>query len=315
MGMNYKDNKKICFRICQSDEIPVLDIVMPAYNHERFIGQAIKSILMQQTRYSYKIHIGEDFSTDGTRKVLLDLYKANSDKMELCLWKKNVGGPNNVRELVKRCQGKYVAYLEGDDYWTDSLKLEKQISFLENHSEFIGTSHNVRCVDENGALLHQDFGLYPVVEEHIYHKRQASKFEMAAQTASLLHRNIWKDMEEKELDNFFAYRGNGDVKIQMFLGLLGDIYYFRDIMADHRRAFRGDSWTARSYSKNMLWHQYKIRSDIQKYMQTNRGISLDIENVFDSSFEESFQRVLGRVTKENLNIYWKFLRKKVLRSY
>lgn len=311
--MHYNNNQKKYVQICFPDDIPVVDIVMPVYNHERFVGQAIESILTQQTQYAYKIHIGEDCSTDGTRKILLDFYKKNPHKIDLCLWKKNVGGPNNVLELVKKCRGKYVAYLEGDDYWTDSLKLEKQISFLENHAEYIGSVHNVRCVDENGALLHFDFGLYPVSEEHIYHKEQASRFEMAAQTASLIHRNIWKDMEEKGLEEFFAYKGNGDVKIQMFLGLSGDVYYFRDIMADHRRVLQGDSWTAKSYNRNMLWHHYKICNDIQEYLQTRRGISLSIENVFDSSFEESFQKVLVKLTKENLNVYWKFLKRKIVR--
>ncbi len=313
--MYSKKNQKRCVWICQSDPTPVVDIVMPAYNHEKFIDQAIRSILMQKTKYSYKIHIGEDCSTDGTRKILLDFYNDNPDKIELCLWKKNVGGPNNVLELVKRCRGKYIAYLEGDDYWTDSLKLEKQISFLESHMEYIGTVHNVRCVDKNGILLHLDFGLYPILEEHIYNERQASRFEMASQTASLIHRNIWKEMREKELEDFFAYKGNGDVKIQMFLGLLGDIYYFRDIMADHRRVFQGDSWTARSNSKNMLWHHYKIYKDIQAYLQMRRGISLSIENVFDFSFEESFERVLGTFTKENLDVYWKFLKRKILKIF
>lgn len=300
--------------LCQNSEMPWLEILMPAYNHAAFIEKAIKSILMQQTEYSYKIKIGEDCSTDTTRKIIMEYYEKYPDKIELYLWKKNVGPNKNFIELVKSCEGKYIAVLEGDDYWTDPLKLEKQISFLEKHEKYIGTAHNVRCVNVDGELLHRDFGLYPICEEHIYGKEQAIKLVMAAQTASLLYHNIWKCWEKEDVENFLGEDGNGDLKINIILGLLGDIYYFKDIMADHIRNFQGDSWTAKSYNRNMLWFLYLSYCVIQKYVKKYTNTSLGMKKIFDELFEESIIRLLSNHSKDNLNVYLRFLKKKIIRG-
>lgn len=301
-----------CIHINQNEDIPIVDVVMVTYNHAEYIEEAIKSVLMQQTKYSYRIKIGEDCSTDHTRQLVMDYHEQYPDKIDLVLWDKNVGGGRNVIELIKGCKGKYIAFLEGDDYWTDPFKLEKQISLLENNEQYIGTAHNVRCVNKRGELLHRDFGLYSICEEHIYGKEQAERFEMAAQTASLLFRNIWKGWTVKELETFFMSTGNGDIKINILLGLSGDIYYFKDIMADHRRVFEGDSWTAKSHNKNMMWFHYLTCCSIQNYMKKYKNISLDIDKRFDSMLEESYMKLLCKWNKENLNIFLKFFKRKLV---
>lgn len=296
----------------QNEKVPFVDIIMPAYNHEEFIGEAIESILMQHTKYSYQIVVGEDCSTDCTRKIVTDYYKRYPNKISLYLWKRNVGANRNLVQLLTGSNGKYIAFLEGDDYWTDPLKLEKQIDFLENHKEYVGAVHNVRCVNKEGELLHRDFDFYPICEEHIYGREQAERFELAAQTASLLCRNIWKDWTRKELETLFLSPGNGDVKINVVLGLLGDIYYFKDIMAEHRRIFEGDSWTAKSHDKNVLWLYYKMCCSIQKYIKRYQNRFLDTRKNFQAGFEESKVRLLSEFNLVNSNIYCKFLKRKLL---
>lgn len=301
-----------CIHMCRNSRVPTLDIVMPAYNHGKFIEEAIESVLMQKTQYSYRLKIGEDCSTDSTRKIVMDYYKMHPDKIELFLWKENVGAEKNVVELFGACRGEYVIVLEGDDYWTDPHKLEKQISFLEKHKEYIGTSHNVRCVDKNGNLMHRDFGFYPITEEHIFGKAYAEAFAMAGQTTSVLCRNIWKDWTKKELQSLFFTKGNGDVKIQMLLGLSGDIYFFRDIMADHRRVFKGDSWTAKSHDKNMLWFGYASECAMRDYLEKKKGVAIDTEHVFRSCFMESRRKLLCNCNKENMIVFGKFLMRKLI---
>jgi glycosyltransferase involved in cell wall biosynthesis len=297
--------------ICQNDDKVFVDIIMLTYNHENYIEKAIESVLMQRTQYSYRIMIGEDCSTDSTRQIVKRYYKKYPDKFELYLWNQNVGVNINSLELVKNCKGKYIAQIEGDDYWTDPNKLEKQITFLENHKKYIGTAHNVRCVDIDGELLHCDFNFYPICEEHVYAKEQAVRYEMAAQTASLVYRNIWIDWSDQRLEQFIKCKGNGDLKVELLLGVTQGIYYFRDIMADHRRVFQGDSWTAQSYNKNMLWFQYESCCAIQTYIKEYEKISLNADDVFESLFDESFVRLFSKLNKENVIIYWKFLRRKM----
>lgn len=304
--------KQLKSYMCQSVDMPTVDILMLAYNHQEYIEQAIISVLMQCTKYTYRLIIGEDCSTDSTRKIVMDYYRKYPDKIQLLLWKNNVGMGRNALELIKQSKGKYVAYLEGDDYWTDPLKLEKQIKFLETHPEFIGTVHNVRCVDEKGDLLHCDFSLYPIREEHIYGRKQASNFLLAGQTASLVHRNIWKNQKKEELLSFIKYGGNGDVKMNVLLGLSGKIYYFRDIMASHRRVFKGDSWTAKINNKNMLWLRYKNYYGVQQYIKVCTKECLKINDILYSLFTQSCEKILYKINKENIKVCSKLLREIII---
>lgn len=299
---------------CQSEDIPLIDIVMPTYNHAEFIEDAIKSILMQKTQYSYRIIIGEDCSTDTTRQIIVKYYKQYPTKMELYLWNENVGSGKNIIEILKACKGKYIAVLEGDDLWTNPFKLEKQISFLEAHGEYIGTAHNVRCVDWDGKLLHRDFCLYPIYETHIYGIENAERYEMAAQSASLVYRNIYSNWSEEEYNDFFLSCGNGDVKVNVLLGVIGDIYFFREIMADHRRIFTGESWTAKNYDKNILWLRYETCRSIQNYMEKYKKISLSTEKILQFGYKDSIMRLLHKYNKENLEVWWKFFVTKLRRK-
>lgn len=304
------ENDQVCIYKCQFKGMIFIDIVMLAYNHEKFIDKAIKSILMQQTQFSYRIIIGEDCSTDNTRKIVIDYYNQYPDKFELYLWKKNVGMEENSLKLMKECRAKYVACLEGDDYWTDPLKLEKQISYLEEHAEYIGSVHNIRCVDENGKLRH-DMEIYPIQEEHIYGIEQASRGEMASQTASLVFRNIYTGWDENDWKLYMGCKSNGDYKCNILLGHQGDIFFFRDIMADHIRIFKGgDSWTARTNGKNMLWTNYLFAVEVKNYIEKFIRMPSNWKIPLQGILEESFIKVFCKLNHENLCVCWKLLKEK-----
>lgn len=310
--VGYKMVKRNEYQYICKDTSPVdVEIQLLAYNHQDFIAQAMESVLMQQTQYSYKLIISDDCSTDSTRDIVLNYYNQYPDKIALYLWEKNVGAGKSSLEMIKRCTGKYITHLEGDDYWTDPLKLEKQIGFLETHSEFIGTAHNVRCVDKDGNLLHRDFGMYPICEEHIYGKEQVKRFELAGHVASLLYRNIWKSQKKKQIEGFYQYAGNGDTKLNAFLGLSGDVFYFRDVMLDHRRIFEGISWTAKTNNKNILWLVYSYHLGTKKYMEECFNQRIDTADLFYAYFEKSFRKVLCEFNRENIIVYGKFVLKKM----
>lgn len=295
-----------------NDEVCVSVLVL-VYNHELYLRQAMDSILMQKTQYSYKIIVGEDCSTDNSRDILMEYYKRYPDKIELILYKNNVGAERNWVEVAKACTGEYIAYLEGDDYWTDSLKLEKQISFLKKNKQYIGTAHNIRCVDKNGNFLHRDLGFYSYQENHIYDFDNVKRTEMVGQTASMLHRNIWKKFKNADWEKFLLCNTNGDLKMSLILGSIGKIYFIHDIMVDHRRVFdEGDSWTAQTAGKNMLWFNYQTKCELQKYMLDafNKNLEISLERIVQSYFEESVIQMLYHPSKENFNILWKFYREK-----
>ena len=127
----------------------LLSVCMISFNHEQFIAQAIESILMQKTNFDFELVIGEDYSTDDTRKICEGYAKRNPKIIQLLSSQKNLGIINNFIRTIQNCDGKYVAICEGDDYWTDPYKLQKQVDFLEAHPEYAGCFHYTQQVFTN----------------------------------------------------------------------------------------------------------------------------------------------------------------------
>ena len=117
---------------------------MLTYNHERFIGQAIESALRQETNFDYEIVIGEDCSTDSTREIVSGWQRKYPDRIRCLLPARNLGIHRNFLDTLRACTGQYVAVLEGDDFWTSPVKLQKQCDFLDTHPEYAICFHNVK---------------------------------------------------------------------------------------------------------------------------------------------------------------------------
>lgn len=127
---------------------------MVAYNHGEFIENAIESVMMQKSTFKYKLFIGEDNSTDKTREICKSLKEKYPDKIELFLHEKNIGSNPNGVFMYKQCfnsGSKYIAMCEGDDYWTDPYKLQKQVDFLEENKDCSFCFHkaNKRLENQN----------------------------------------------------------------------------------------------------------------------------------------------------------------------
>ncbi len=111
------------------NETPLVSICLLTYNHQRWIHEAIDSILRQETDFPCELIIAEDCSTDRTREIVLSY--AEKYPIRLILQEKNKGAMRNLKDLMDAPAGKYVAYIEGDDSWIDPLKLKKQSCLLE----------------------------------------------------------------------------------------------------------------------------------------------------------------------------------------
>ncbi len=117
-------------------EIPLVSICCIAYNQENYIAQTIESFLAQKTTFRFEIIIGEDCSTDGTIDIVKN-YQHNYRKLiKVIRSNENVGARANGARVLAACQGKYIAPCEGDDYWTDPYKLQKQVDFLEANPDY-----------------------------------------------------------------------------------------------------------------------------------------------------------------------------------
>lgn len=110
---------------------PLVTVLIITYNHEKFIAQAIDSALAQKTAFGVEILIGDDCSKDTTGQIVAEYARKYPDRISLVSSAENVGAIRNEKRLIENANGKYLAFLEGDDYWTDDLKLQKQVDFLE----------------------------------------------------------------------------------------------------------------------------------------------------------------------------------------
>lgn len=125
----------------------LVSIVCITYNHEPYLRQALEGFLMQETDFPVEIILAEDCSMDGTRKICEEYVARYPEKIRYIYRDHNVGYNENEYEAMCAAKGKYIAYCEGDDYWTDSLKLHKQVDFLESHPEYAVCWH--RCKHRN----------------------------------------------------------------------------------------------------------------------------------------------------------------------
>lgn len=126
-------------------DLPMVSVWMITYNHEQFIAEAIESVLMQKTNFRFELVIGEDGSTDGTADIIKKYSDNYPDIIRARFNKPNIGMIPNMIKTLEECTGKYIAMLEGDDYWIDQLKLQKQIEFLEANEDYglIHTNANI----------------------------------------------------------------------------------------------------------------------------------------------------------------------------
>lgn len=234
----------------------LLSIFVLTYNHEKFVRKALDSILCQRTKYNYEVIIGDDASTDNTPAILKEYQEKYPNKIKVFFRKKNMGGngANNLLDLIKKCSGKYIIALEGDDYWIDRNKIEKQIDFLETNQEYIGIAHKCVVVDENSIPNGEK---YPECMNENYSFRHLASNIMPGQLTTLMYRNIYINkydysLLEKELMP-------ADRLIYFILLCYGNIYCMNQTLSAYRHITeQGSSFSANvkwEYKKNKKWNK------------------------------------------------------------
>ena len=136
---------------------PILSVVIISYKQEKYIKEAIDSVLMQKTDYKYELLLSDDCSNDGTLEIMKDYEKKYPDIVKVIVRKKNGGCSDNQLNAGRMAKGKYITFLEGDDYWIDENKIQEQVTFLEENPDFIAHTHK----QEGRNLDNEVLGYYP----------------------------------------------------------------------------------------------------------------------------------------------------------
>jgi glycosyltransferase involved in cell wall biosynthesis len=273
----------------------IVSVAMITYNHEKYISQAIESILSQNTDFQIQLVIGEDCSTDGTRSIVQAYRDRYPERIELLLPEHNQGPMGNLVSTLKSCRGKYIAALEGDDYWTDPLKLQKQVDFLEQHPEYVVCFHNTLIQYEDGRQSHLRYS-EPWdtcnLEELIVTFNDFSQNNTAGHTSSM----VYKNGLVKELPAWFLKSMSGDLPFQIMIAQYGKAKFINETMSLHRVLSSGVTRT---------------HEDMGIKLFENRIMMYEgLKETLGYKFEKSLDQVLAQYYNRVGNYYFDHLRLK-----
>jgi len=273
-----------------------VSVWMSAYNHEKYIEQCLDSVLNQKTNFDFEIILGEDFSTDRTREIVIEYQKKFPEKIHLYLPEKNIGMMEIDIATFGMCKGEYIALLNGDDYWTDENKLQIQSDFLDNNPDASMCFHKAKVDDEkNSYSWETEF----TGEGEILPVECLLRGYNPIMTPSVMIRNVVK------LPDWYAALPYGDMPLYLILSGKGKIKYIDKTMCVYRIHSNGN-WQGESAENNLL-------KDLDFYEFINKKFDFKYDNFINKIFAQRyFDLILCGVKKNNIELAKKFFDKLVM---
>jgi glycosyltransferase involved in cell wall biosynthesis len=221
----------------------MISICLITYNQEKFIRQTIESILAQKCSMPYELIIGEDCSKDKTRSTCLEYADRYPGLITVLDNEHNLGMIKNFTRCLEACRGEFIAFIEGDDYWTDDRKLEKQVAFLQANPGYSACFHNVilkfeRTNENAERVFHKDLSKNSFDTEDLLG-------QWFIPSGSVLFKNYF----EWQLPDWFFRCQSGDIAFMLLLSLRGKIKYLDEVMGVYRIHDNGISSTHNGYEK------------------------------------------------------------------
>jgi glycosyltransferase involved in cell wall biosynthesis len=301
---------------------PVVSVCCITYNHEKYIAEAIDSFLMQETDFPFEIVIGEDCSTDDTRKVIEEYIKKYPKIVKLIKSEYNVGMNVNFQRTIKVCKGNFIALCEGDDYWTNPKKLQIQIDEMKKNPDVDISFHPAYELIDNkkGKILSQHSNTNKVFTTSEVIQGDGGFMP----TASLI---LKKEVVLDFPNWFYKDAPVGDFFIQIFASIKGGSLYISIPMSIYRTSHTG-SWSEsiKDENKKILFVEkmqkvmklldkqleYRYSKEIEKYIKKyiwgiilNRHINISSKKAFFYKNKNSFsirQKILWYTVFSNYNI-------------
>ena len=252
--------------------VPTVDVtvLVVTYNHAAFIETAVRSVLRQETNFDFEIIVSEDCSTDGTRDIVRRLAGEHGDLLRLLLSERNRNDNSVVRRGLEAARGRYVALLDGDDFWTSTHKLQRQVEFLDSHPACSSCFHNVNVIYEEGDtpahLFHQDERLPAHTQPKPKPRSSVADIVLYdfVPTCSVLFRaEIGRG-----LPPWYDGLPSGDWPLHVLSAERGKLAYIDDVMATYR-VHRGGLW---SMNQSRYLHMRDIEDLVRCYDTFDRHL-------------------------------------------
>jgi glycosyltransferase involved in cell wall biosynthesis len=270
---------------------PLVSVSMITYNHAPYISMAIEGVLQQKVNFPIELVIGEDCSTDGTQEIVAEYQKKYPDIIRVITSAKNVGMKKNGLRTFKACQGKYIAFCEGDDYWQNPCKLQKQVDYFEGHPE---------C-----GLVYSSYDVYHVkskkkIKDFIkYRKRKLPENPSIADivegkgvtlTCTAMVRRILCE-QIIESDPYLHKSGHflmGDTQLWAELAAMARLYYIPESLATH---IITEESATRSRDIGKVLRFEMSGAELQLYLCNKHNLPQRLRDQYEINFAECSLRI------------------------
>jgi glycosyltransferase involved in cell wall biosynthesis len=236
---------------------PKVSVMVVTYNHERYIGQALEGILMQERDFDIEINVIDDASTDGTQRVVREYQRRYPDIIHCHFNERNVGHiatQLNTYRGYQTLRGQYYALLEGDDYWSDSRKLKTQVEFLDRHPEYVACAHDTLKVYDDGRKPPEHFLPFKAFGRNTATIGDLVGLAGVFHLSSIVYRNVFGTHPPLCLSDPYSC----EATINMVYGQFGDFRYLPGYMSVYRVHGSG-VFSGQSLERMWLFHLHGFR--------------------------------------------------------
>ncbi len=296
-----------------NDEV-MLTVKMLAYNHEKYIAQAIESVISQKTKYRYELLIGEDCSTDATREIIKRYRDQYPEIIHVIFHKQNMGCTKNSYSLDIHARGKYIAGCEGDDFWCDEERIQKDVDFLEANPQYAGICHRCAVVDEAGRELAEnqipDRAGFWKFDKQIYTLADFQEWKTPGHGSAHTRRNFFCNTDVDYSIVFKASKRVGDRTHLLIAAIEGDIYCADDVVSCYRYRTSGGqgNYMETQKKRNLKAEDFLMMRRLEHWSLQEKGIRLNLDGIKKDRLAGSVVIFLKDPSRENLNVVLRIVR-------
>ena len=267
---------------------PTVSVCMITYGHEKYIREALEGVLMQECDFEVELILANDCSPDRTDEIIQDIIKNHPKGCWIKYFKheSNIGMMPNFIFALKECEGKYIALCEGDDYWNDPLKLQKQVSFLEANPDYVLCFHPIQILKTDGGIVDDFITNVPENYETIETLARLGNY---IHTPSVVFRNILSEYPTE-----FELSPIGDYFLYMLLAENGRLKCLSEQMGVYRSGI--GIWS----QKGHYFRHYKtacLHALLCCYFKSNS----DIESIFLNRIKHFIILFKDLITNEDIS--------------
>ncbi|WP_321519471.1 glycosyltransferase [uncultured Bacteroides sp.] len=240
-----------------------VSVLMLTYNHEKYIADAIESVVKQQADFPFELVIGEDRSTDNTARICREYQEKYPDLIKLTINEENLGLQENFIRTYNQCSGEYMAICEGDDFWISKHKLQIQADFLDQHKEYSACFHRaLNYYQEDGSKSIGNGG---------YQKKVNTVFDIINSNPITNVTVMFRLGLFGELPSWFSKVTSYDFAIHVLNAEHGDVYFMNKVMAVYRQ-HKESIWSMATSEKQILISVINRQLLIDHYKDKNKSI-------------------------------------------